>query len=111
MNNKAKIAIINWKEFHKAGLNKKRPVFEEINGVITRGRKRGALTIEHYIFLNILRGLPPERGFSIDSKVWENAWCCLKSGLKLPNSYGIYQMLSETFGISCYEIAQFVFAA
>lgn len=51
------IAIINWKEFHRAGLNKKRKIYDE-----SGHRKEGFLKAEHYVIYNLLRDLPMDRG-------------------------------------------------
>lgn len=52
------IAIINWKEFHRAGLNKKRKIYT----TRTQYTKEGALTADHYIIYNLIRELPFDRG-------------------------------------------------
>lgn len=56
----ARIAIINWREFHRAGLHKKRKLFN-IHGHF---KKTGCMRAEHYVLLNLIRDLPPQRGLS-----------------------------------------------
>lgn len=50
-------AIINWKEFHRAGLNKKRRIYGSWGH-----KKVGLLTSDHYMIYNLLRDLPFDRG-------------------------------------------------
>ena len=56
------IAIVNWKEFHAAKLYKKRRV-RDTSGCT----KVSLLSAKHYVILNILRGLPQDRGLSEDA--------------------------------------------
>lgn len=112
MNTTARIAIINWKEFHRAGLNKKRKMYH-----LTWAKKPvclgwfGALSIHHYIMLNILRDLPPDRGLNGESEVFLKAWSVMKNDIGNSYKSAVYQKLSHVFGISTYELSQFVLAA
>lgn len=74
-------AIVLWKSFHAAALHKKRRGYligyhwngEHYENRILKGRKIGLLSIEHYILLNLLRELPPERGYNVDSAAYKAA--------------------------------------
>lgn len=98
------IAIINWKEFHAAKLNKKRRIRDTNGGC----RRESFLSAEHYIILNLLRGLPADRGLSEDA--FANASGNLRSACAAQPQFIHYvlEKYAMPFGVSTYWLNGFL---
>ncbi len=99
-----RIAIINWKEFHAAKLNKKRRIRDTNGGC----RRESFLSAEHYIILNLLRGLPADRGLSEDA--FANASGNLRSAFAAQPQFIHYvlEKYAMPFGVSTYWLNGFL---
>lgn len=99
-----RIAIINWKEFHRAKLYKKRLIRDLDGGCV----KKSFLSSEHYIILNALRGLPLDRGMSGDAY----ALACGKIARSMARSEDgnghFIEPLCMPFGMSHYWMRGFI---
>lgn len=72
-------AIANWRAFHDAGLYKKRKLYtDNYEGKIVCIGKESALDTGHYIILNLLRGLPPHRGYGEENQAYQETAAQLK---------------------------------
>lgn len=98
------IAIINWKEFHKAKLNKKRRIRDTNGGC----RREGFLSAEHYIILNALRGLPLDRGLSEDAYSFASARLRNAMNAQPQFLHYVLEQYARPFGVSTYWLGGFL---
>jgi hypothetical protein len=99
-----RIAIINWKEFHRAKLYKKRLIRDLDGGCI----KKSFLSTEHYIILNALRGLPLDRGMSVEA--YDIAYARLARTMQYSEGGKSYLLepICMPFGMSTYWMQGFI---